>query len=65
MLRLFHRLALAALCAAACIEPAATTTADAPLAPLQSELLDLAYDAASAFPLEPHAKNRARAQERT
>ena len=63
MLRPIHRLAIAALCAAACIEPAATTTADAPLAPFQSELLDLAFDAASAFPLDPHAKNRARAQQ--
>lgn len=36
---------------------------DAGLAPCQAELLDLAYDAASAFPLDPHVKNRSRAQE--
>lgn len=63
MLRPVHCLAIAALSAAACIEPSATTAADAPLAPFQSELLDLAYDAASSFPLDPHAKNRARAQQ--
>jgi hypothetical protein len=35
---------------------------DAPLAPWRSELLDVAFDAASAFPLNPHVKNRSRAQ---
>jgi hypothetical protein len=34
-----------------------------PLLPFQEELLRLAYRAASAFPLDPHHKNRARAQE--
>ena len=33
------------------------------LQPFQEELLRLAFRAASAFPLEPHAKNRSRAQE--
>jgi tetratricopeptide (TPR) repeat protein len=37
--------------------------ADKPIAPYQTELLELAFDAASAFPLEPHVKNRGRAQE--
>jgi hypothetical protein len=36
---------------------------DAPLAPFQSELLDLAFDAASSLPLDPHVKNRSRAQD--
>ena len=36
---------------------------DAPLASFQAELLDLAFDAASAMPLDPHIKNRSRAQE--
>ena len=35
----------------------------ATLAPYQQELLDLAFGAASAMPVFPHAKNRARAQE--
>ncbi len=39
------------------------TFEDARLAPEQSELLDLAFRAASAMPTLPHAKNRARAQE--
>ena len=34
-----------------------------PLLPFQGELLRLAFRAASAFPLDPHHKNRARAQE--
>lgn len=34
-----------------------------PLLPYQEELLRLAYRAASAFPLDPHHKNRSRAQE--
>src|SRR5262245_47610007 len=34
-----------------------------PLQPFQEELLRLAFRAASAFPLDPHHKNRARAQE--
>lgn len=36
---------------------------NAPLAAFQIELLDLAYRAASAMPLQPHIKNRSRAQE--
>ena len=32
------------------------------LAPYQSQLLDIAFDAASAFPVSPHIKNRSRAQ---
>lgn len=37
--------------------------ADAPLAEHRLELLDLAFEAASALPLNPHVKNRSRAQE--
>ncbi|MCE9592631.1 MAG: hypothetical protein K8S98_00420 [Planctomycetes bacterium] len=36
---------------------------DAALAPYQSELLDLAFDTASALPVQPHIKNRSRAQD--
>jgi hypothetical protein len=36
---------------------------DAPLAEYRVRLLDMAYRTASALPLQPHAKNRARAQE--
>lgn len=36
---------------------------DDELEPWRVELLELAYGAASAFPLEPHVKNRSRAQE--
>ncbi|HKB15496.1 MAG TPA: hypothetical protein VKF62_05490, partial [Planctomycetota bacterium] len=47
--------------------PAAGRTDDLPsekaLAPFQGELLDLAFRAASAMPLDPHVKNRSRAQE--
>ncbi len=39
------------------------TLTDAPLAGYQVKLLDLAFSTASALPLEPHIKNRARAQE--
>lgn len=35
---------------------------DAPLSAARAELLDLAFSAASAFPTNPHAKNKARAQ---
>ncbi len=42
----------------------AGSVVDAPLAEYRLELLDLAYRSASAFPLDPHHKNRARAQER-
>ena len=37
--------------------------ADAPIAQHQRDLLHLAWQAASAMPLEPHAKSRSRAQE--
>ncbi len=35
---------------------------DQPIAKYQRELLDVAFKAASAFPLQPHIKNRSRAQ---
>ena len=35
---------------------------DATLQPFQAELLELAFDGASALPLEPHVKNRSRLQ---
>lgn len=47
-------------------EPAAAeevSLEDAPLAPLQAELLELAYQTASAMPAYPHVKDRSRAQE--
>ena len=37
--------------------------ADAAIAPFQGELLDLAFKTASAMPVDPHIKNRSRAQE--
>ena len=37
---------------------------DAELAGYQEELLELSFEAASKFPLDPHIKNRSRAQER-
>jgi tetratricopeptide (TPR) repeat protein len=37
--------------------------ADAPIAPCRAELLETAFRAASAMPLDPHVKNRSRAQE--
>lgn len=37
---------------------------DAPLSTSQAELLQVAFDAASAMPLKPHIKDRARAQEK-
>ena len=36
---------------------------DAPLKPFQAQLLDIAFEAVSAMPLEPHIKNRSREQE--
>lgn len=36
---------------------------DVPIEPFRLELLELAYDAVSRFPLHPHVKNRSRAQE--
>jgi hypothetical protein len=60
----------AAAQAAAAAAPAPGTAAaragqaaPAPLAPFRQELLALAFDAASAFPVDPHGKNRSRAQE--
>jgi len=58
--------AAAALLLSACLDSAAVPApaqADSPLAGFQSELLDLAFDAASALPLNPHVKNRSLAQE--
>jgi len=42
---------------------AARSLTDQPLAAWRIELLDLAFRAASALPLQPHIKNRSRAQE--
>ena len=42
----------------------ALPVADGPIEDYQAELLDVAFEAASAFPLMPHIKNRSRAQER-
>ncbi len=58
----------AAALPAAAIAPAAADTLrlaieDSPLAAWQAELLDLAFGAASAMPVQPHIKNRSRAQE--
>lgn len=45
-------------------QPAAQPAAAVPpLSAFQRDLLQLAFDAASAFPTEPHGKNRSRAQE--
>lgn len=52
---------LLTLALAAC-QPQEPAAADPALAPWRIELLDLAMDAASAFPSNPHAKNRSRAQ---
>lgn len=49
--------------AASCIESDAVQLAGAHPTAAQAELLDLAFDAASAFPLDPHGKSRARAQQ--
>ena len=43
--------------------PSAQTGGQPELAPYQARLLDIAYQASSAFPLDPHIKNRSRAQE--
>ncbi len=42
--------------------PGADVLADKPLARFQEELLDVAFDAASAIPLKPHYRDRALAQ---
>lgn len=42
---------------------AAAAAASEPLTASQRELLQLAFDAASRFPLQPHGKNRSRAQD--
>jgi hypothetical protein len=44
-------------------QPSAVDTEEVSLSAGQIELLDLAFESASAFPLEPHLKNRSRAQE--
>ena len=44
-------------------EPAGAPSQEVALSAGQVELLDLAFESASAFPLEPHLKNRSRAQE--
>lgn len=41
----------------------APTQVDASIEPYRMELLDLAFEAVSAFPVHPHIKNRSRAQE--
>jgi hypothetical protein len=48
---------------AATPEEAAAALSDASVAPHQSELLEVAFGAASAFPSNPHIKNKSRAQE--
>jgi len=48
---------------AAASSPARAGLVDRPLQPYQSDLLDVAFKAASAFPVHPHLKNRARVQE--
>lgn len=45
------------------VATAAVLPEDAPLSARRRELLELAFDAATAMPLMPHVKNRARAQE--
>ncbi len=69
-----HRVLILATCASlatSCSESKAVDVAQTPvvsgpaspeIATWRSELLDLAFDAASAFPLNPHVKNRSRAQ---
>jgi tetratricopeptide (TPR) repeat protein len=44
-------------------EKIAESLRDIPLEPYQTELLDIAFRAASAMPVYPHIKNRSRAQE--
>ena len=44
-------------------EEHAAALRDQPIAEYQAELLELAYQSASALPLDPHVKNRSRAQE--
>jgi hypothetical protein len=44
--------------------PVASVPADAPLAQSRRDMLHLAYQAASAFPVQPHAKSRSLAQEK-
>ena len=44
-------------------EQAPSATTERELAPYQLRLLEVAMESASAFPLEPHIKNRSRAQE--
>ncbi|MFN0241946.1 MAG: hypothetical protein ACKVWV_03565 [Planctomycetota bacterium] len=49
--------------AAVSAAPEPAPTPDEPLETYQRELLDIAFDAASALPLKPHIKNRSRAQD--
>jgi hypothetical protein len=55
------------ICAVGCDPRNETATAgslvDLPLDAYRCELLDLAFDAVSAMPVDPHVKNRSRAQE--
>jgi len=65
---LFAAFALLAATACSPSEQEANARTKAPIAkkslePFQADLLDLAFGAASAFPLNPHHKNRARTQE--
>lgn len=58
-----HSPAQAAATAVAAQAPAATAEVkDAPIEPWRRELLQLAFAAASRFPLDPHVKNRSRDQ---
>ena len=50
--------------ASAPLESTGPPVADAELAAFRTDLLDLAFEAASAFPLKPHLKNRSAAQDR-
>lgn len=45
------------------VSPDKGQPADAPLQPFQVAMIEQAFDAASAMPLEPHIKNRSRAQQ--
>lgn len=55
--------AAAALLLAGCLDAQSAPVLDQPIPAYQTELLDLAFDAASALPLNPHVKNRSLAQE--
>lgn len=53
----------AALLTSACLDAEAVSVTDQPIAGHQVELLQLAFDAASSMPANPHIKNRSLAQE--